>query len=103
MSDPIKAIARRIARRCDGLVTSLLQRQSSPWRTVVFDGERHRFQLSIEGETIEEALLAIQDEIATDLPIPGHLLSEISVHRIDRAPMAAFVTLDATTIRLEKA
>ena len=100
MSDPIKAIARRIRHRCHDLADLSLERgDSDPWQSLLFDGGRHHIALRLEGEHIEEAICALRDEVsAPDFTVPGHLVAEISVAAIDRSPGQALIRLEALTI-----
>ncbi|KKC27412.1 hypothetical protein [Sphingomonas sp. SRS2] len=101
MTDPIKAITGRIRRRCGSLADlSLEQGISDPWQSLLFDGGRHHIALRLDGERIDEAIVALQDEVGVpDFVIPGHLVAEISVAAIDRCADHALIKLDAVTIR----
>lgn len=100
MSDPVKAIAGRIRRRCAALATTTISQQSSvPWQSLLFEGGRHHIALSISGERVNEAINAIRDEIAAaDFAISGHVIAEIRMTDIDRSGEDTLVTLDALTI-----
>ncbi|MET0377172.1 MAG: hypothetical protein ABW128_23300 [Rhizorhabdus sp.] len=101
MSDAIRAITGRIRRRCGALAgLSLEQSASDPWQSLLFDGGRHQVTLRLDGDRIEEAIVALQDEIGVpDFIIPGHLVAEINVAGIDRCAGHALVRLDAVTIQ----
>ena len=100
MSDPLKAIARRITRRCLPYATAAIREgRSEPWRSLLFDGARHRIALIISGERIDEAIAAMRDEVdLADFAITGHLIAELRVTEVDRNGGDALVTLDALTI-----
>jgi len=101
MSDPVKGIANRIKRRCEALAPIMLRHErSDPWQSVLFDGGRHRIELSLRGTRVAEALEALQAEIAMgDFAIPGHLVAEIHVAAVNCDKDEALVTLDALTIK----
>lgn len=100
MTDPVKAIARRIGRRCAPLaVTEVHDRRSAPWRSLLFDGACHRIGLSLQGERNEEALGALEEEIGdADFAIAGHLVAELRVVEVARNGGDLLVTIDALTI-----
>lgn len=100
MADPVKAIANRLRRRCGGLAKlSLEAGESEAWRSLLFDGGRHHFALSFDGERIDEAISAICEEIdSSDFSIPGHLVAELKVAAIERHASHALIRLDAMTI-----
>lgn len=65
MTDPVKAIARRIGHRCRRFaVTEIRSERSTPWRSLLFDGGRHHIELSLRGDGVDAALTALEDEIA---------------------------------------
>jgi hypothetical protein len=100
MTDPVKAIARRIGRRCSSFaVTTVQDRRSAPWRSLLFDGARHRIELSLSGARTGEALEALEREIGDpDFPIAGHCVAELRVTDVARRGDGLLVTLDALTI-----
>lgn len=100
MSDPVKAIARRVARRCLPFATAALSNGSSrPWRSLLFDGARHHITFSISGARLDEAIEAVRDEVDTaDFAIAGHLVAELRVAGVIRTGDEALITLDALTI-----
>ena len=99
MSDPLTAIARRITRCClPFAIASVREGRSEPWRPLLFDGARHRIDLSISGERVDEAIGAVHDAVQADFTIAGHLIAELRVANIERNSEGALVTLDALTI-----
>ena len=100
MSDPVKAIARQLQRRCAGLAaTTIRGEKSDRWRSLLFDGARHQIVLDVGDGLVDDALEAIRDMIETDgLTIIGHLIAEIRVAEVDRSGDGARVVLDALTI-----
>lgn len=102
MTDPVKAIARRIGRHCAPLAVAEIHDQSSaPWRTLLFDGARHRIELNLHGERTDEALAALEEGIEdADFAIAGHLVAELRVAEIARNGSDLLVTLDALTIEM---
>jgi hypothetical protein len=100
MSDPVKAIGRRIRQHCMPFaVASVRKSRSRPWRSLLFDGARHRIDLSINGGQIDEAIDALHDAIdEAGFGIAGHLVAELRIANIERDGEQALVTLDALTI-----
>ena len=87
MTDPVKALVKALRRRCSGLVDIVLDdRCSEDWRTMLFDGARHRFTLLVQAEDIGEALADVKSAMAApDLFLPGHLIVDLDceTHEID--------------------
>ena len=100
MTDPVKAIARRIGRRCAPLgTTEIRYERSRPWSSLLFNGARHRIGLSLSGDHVEEALDALKGEIGdADFIIAGHLIVELRLVDVDHCGDATLVTIDALTI-----
>ncbi len=103
MTDPIKAIARRIGRCCAPLATTEIHHQSSAsWRSLLFDGARHRIEISLSGERREEALEALEEAISdADFAIARHLVAELHVAEVARNESDLLVTIDALTIEMD--
>jgi hypothetical protein len=100
MSDPVRAIARTLGQRCVPFATAEIRhRHSAPWRSLLFDGARHRIGLALSGEGSDAAVSAACDAIsASDLAIAGHLLVELSIADVECHDEEVLVTLDALTI-----
>jgi hypothetical protein len=100
MTDPVSAIARRIRGRCGSFaVAAVHDCRSYPWRSLLFDGARHRMKLRLSGERTEEALEALEEEIGDDdFAIAGHLVADLRVAEVVRTGGDVLVTLDALTI-----
>jgi len=100
MTDPVKAIARRIGHRCRRFaVTEIRSERSTPWRSLLFDGGRHHIELSLRGDGVDAALTALEDEIAAaGFAISGHFIAELQIAEVTRSGCDALVMLDALTI-----
>lgn len=100
MSDPVKAIARRLQRLCKAIAdTSIREERSHGWQSLLFDGGRHRIALALSGERVDEAIGAIHEEIGrADFMICGHLIADIRVAGIERGANDTLVTVEALTI-----
>jgi hypothetical protein len=100
MSDPVTAIARQIGRRCAALAgTAVRHRHSAAWRSLLFEGARHRIGLSVAGERREEALDVIRDSLsASDLAVAGHLIVDLRIADIERGDGEALVMFDMLTV-----
>jgi hypothetical protein len=103
MTDPVKAIARRIGRRCAPLAaTEVRDGRSTQWRSLLFDGARHRIELGLSGDRAEEALDVLEEVIGdADFFIAGHLVAELRVASVSRSGGDLLVTLDALTIEAD--
>ncbi len=100
MTDPVKAIARHIRRRCRPFAEAeLVVQHSVAWRSMLFDGARHRIELGFRGDALEQALERLGEVIGeADLAIAGHLVADLKLAAIARSGQEALVTLDALTI-----
>jgi len=101
MSDPVKVIAKRLQRQCEVLATASLGDSSSTnWRSLLYDGARHRIALRIDGNRVDDALAAIRRTVETsDFAICGHLIVDILIADIAREADHALVTVSALTIK----
>lgn len=101
MTDPVKAITRRISQRCGTFATTELHdHRSAPWRSLLFDGANHRIELRLFGGHVKKALDALEAEIGDpDFAISGHIVAEIKIVEVDHIGTAALVTIDALTIQ----
>jgi hypothetical protein len=100
VTDPVKAIARRISRRCGSLATlELRDQRSAPWRSLLFNGAHHRIGLTLFGDHVKKAVDALEAEISdADFAISGHIVAELKIVEVDYIDTAALVIIDALTI-----
>lgn len=100
MSDPAKAIVNLIRHRCSPLATAKLHHsESEPWRSLLFDGGRHRIEMRVSGAGVTEALDRLQAQMgAEEFAIPGNLIVDITLADIRHDGGDACVRLNALTI-----
>lgn len=100
MSDPVKAIARRLHHCCRPFAELVLDHgESEDWRSLLFDGGRHCLDLRLRGDGLEQALDALPAWIAAaDFTIAGHLIADIRLVSVERRDDEALVRLEALTI-----
>lgn len=100
MSDPAKAIARRLHHCCQPFAELLLDRsESEDWHSLLFDGGRHRLDLRMRGVAVERALDALPAWIAApDFTIAGHLIADLKLISVERRGDEAALRLEALTV-----
>jgi hypothetical protein len=105
MSDPVKAIVRRLRRRCaDWAEIELDHGTTEAWNSLLFDGGRHRIDLRLRGAAVATALDALPAELdAADFTIPGHLIAELRLVHQEHGDGEATVQLEALTIAADRA
>lgn len=105
MSDPVKAIVRRLHHNCRPFAELTLdQGRSEQWNSLLFDGGRHRLDLCLRGSGREEVLDALPVWIADEgFTIPGHLIADIRLVSIDHRNDHTGLCLEALTIADDQA
>ncbi|MES2494783.1 MAG: hypothetical protein V4618_01595 [Pseudomonadota bacterium] len=100
MSDPVKAIARRLNRMCNPIAHLVLdQSRSEDWHSLLFDGGRHHLDLRLVGEDLDDILRALPSWIAADdFIIAGHLIADMKLSMLGRQAGQASLSLEALTI-----
>lgn len=100
MSDPVKAIARRLNRMCSPFAQLILDRsRSEDWQSLLFDGGRHHLDLTLVGNDLDDILGALPAWVAADdFTISGHLIADIKLIIVDRQEQHATLALEALTI-----
>ena len=100
MSDPVKAIARRLRHCCAPFAELLLDHgESEDWPSLLFDGGRHRIDLRLRGDGVDRAIDALPLWIAApDFTIAGHLIVEIKLVSVERRDAEALLRLEVLTV-----
>jgi hypothetical protein len=100
MSDPGKALLAALRSRCRPYARLHATRSDShPWRSLLFDGERHLLDVTIDGPDVDQAVHTLREAtIMADLDLPGHLLVELSMEKVDPAADPALFRLRALTL-----
>lgn len=100
MSDPVKAIVRRLRQCCEAHAPLRLERSHSrAWQSLLFDGSRHDIRVGLSGSGIDLALAELRAALAEpDFAIPGHIVADLRLVTVDRAGDDASVGLEALTI-----
>lgn len=101
MSAPGKALLAALRTRCRPFARlHATQSDSRPWRSLLFDGERHLLDVAIDGPDVDRAVRSLREAaIMADLDLFGHLLVELSVERV--APETDPVTLRLRALTLD--
>lgn len=100
MTDPAKALLAALRSRCrPNARLHAMRSDTTPWRSLLFDGERHILDVVLEGPDVEGALRDLRHaSIEADLRLPGHLLVELSVDGSEPQEAGQMVRLRALTL-----
>lgn len=100
MSDPVKAIVRRLHHNCRPFAELTLDHgESEEWNSLLFDGGRHRLKLCLRGSGREEVVDALPVWIADEgFTIPGHLIADIRLVAVNHGDDHTELRLEALTI-----
>jgi len=100
MSDPVRAITHRLRRCCADLAELTLDHaESSEWRTLLFDGGRHRITLLLRGDGSDKALAAMREEMVDPaFALPGHLLADIKLAAVQSDGDSLRIDIEALTL-----
>jgi hypothetical protein len=77
----------------------LEEMSSRRWSSVTFQGARHELAFRLEGEGAEAAAGRFLSGLkASDFPLRGHLLADLSLIAEERRPGCARIRLEALTV-----